>query len=226
MKSTHSLVSLASLSIGLFLPSLAAAQDAAQDLTSKGDANVNEQRPSLPPVAANSPSGVFGYKGQTTISSDAGLSISNTSTSGVSGSTTSLVLRPAVDYFFANNVSIGGFVGLDYTSASGAHSTTFAIGPRIGYNLAFSDKFSFWPKLGVSYSTTSVSREVVALPNGGTVTATDASGNHLALNIFAPVVFHPVDHFFLGFGPALDTDLSGDAKQTTIAGRLTIGGWL
>ena len=31
--------------------------------------------------------------------------------------------------------------------------------------------------------------------------------------------------FFAGFGPALDTDLSGHNKETTIAARLTIGGW-
>jgi len=196
--------------------------DAASDLTAKGEVNVNDQRPRLPEVAANSPSGVFGDKRQLTISSDAGLSISNTSTSGIDGSTTQVTLRPAVDYFVVNNVSVGGFIGLDYTSISGnsmsgGHTSTFAIGPRAGYNFAFSERFSFWPKLGFSYSTSSTSVDT---------TATNASGSHLALNIFAPVMFHPVKHFFLGFGPALDTDLTGDAKQTTIAGRLTIGGWL
>ena len=173
--------------------------------------------------STNSPSGVFGDKGQTTISSDAGLAISSSSISGVHGSTTTIALRPAVDYFVANNVSLGGFVGLDYVSNSGAHATTFAIGPRIGYNVAFSDRFSFWPKLGFSYSSTSVS---VGTPvTGGTFSET-ASGSQVALNIFAPVMFDPVQHFFIGFGPALDTDLSGDAKATTIAGRLTLGGWL
>jgi hypothetical protein len=195
--------------------------NAASDLTAKGEVNVNDQRPQLPAVAANSPSGVFGERHQLTISSDAGLSISNTSTSGVDGSSTNLTLRPAIDYFVLNNVSVGGFVGLDYTTAGGAHTTTFAIGPRVGYNLSFSERFSFWPKLGFSYSSSSASADVT-IPGA----ATSADGNHLALNIFAPVMFHPVQHFFLGFGPALDTDLTGDAKQTIIAGRLTIGGWL
>jgi len=201
-----------------------AAADAASDLTAKGEVNVNDQRPRLPEVAAKSPSGVFGDKGQLTISSDAGLSISNTSTSGVDGSTTQLTLRPAVDYFVVNNVSVGGFIGLDYTSTSGGHTTSFAIGPRVGYNFAFSERFSFWPKLGFSYSTSSTSIDATVAP--GTTVSSSESGNHLALNLFAPVMFHPVQHFFLGFGPALDTDLTGDAKQTTIAGRLTIGGWL
>src|SRR6478609_4187974 len=203
------------------LTSIASA-DAASDLTAKGDANVNDQRPNLPAVPAKSPSGVFGDRGQLTISSDAGLSISNTSTSGVDGSVTQLTLRPAVDYFVVNNVSVGGFLGLDYTSASGAHATTFAIGPRAGYNIAFSERFSFWPKLGFSFSSSSVSGGT-AIPPGS---SNSVDGSHLALNLFAPLMFHPVQHFFLGFGPALDTDLTGDAKQTAIAGRLTIGGWL
>jgi len=213
-----------SLASSLTLLSSVASADAAADLTAKGDVNVNDQRPQLPAVAANSPSGVFGERAQLTISTDAGLSISSTSTSGVDGSTTELTLRPALDYFLANNVSLGGFIGLDYKSTSGAHKTSFAIGPRVGYNLAFSELFSFWPKLGFSYSTSNTSADS-SLPAGTTADAA-VSGSHLALNVFAPVMFHPVRHFFLGFGPALDTDLTGQAKQTTIAGRLTIGGWL
>jgi len=198
-----------------------ASADAASDLTAKGEVNVNDQRPQLPAVAANSPSGVFGDRGQLAISSDAGLSITNTSTSGIDGSSTKLSLRPAVDYFVANNVSVGGFLGLDYASAGGAHATTFAIGPRVGYNLSFNERFSFWPKLGFSYSSSSASG-----PSEQSAALTSVDGNHLTLNLFAPVMFHPVQHFFIGFGPALDTDLTGDAKQTIIAGRLTIGGWM
>jgi hypothetical protein len=38
-------------------------------------------------------------------------------------------------------------------------------------------------------------------------------------------MFHPRTHFFVGFGPALDADVSGDVKTTTLAGRVTLGGW-
>src|SRR6478609_1066190 len=187
MKSLRSrvcLLSSALISSSTLLTHVASA-DAASDLTAKGEVNVNDQRPQLPAVAANSPSGVFGDRGQLTISSDAGLSISSTSTSGVDGSTTNLTLRPAVDYFLVNNVSLGGFVGLDYTSTSGAHATTFAIGPRVGYNFAFAERFSFWPKLGFSYSSSSTSADANSSATVGT-----ASGNHLALNVFAPLMFH------------------------------------
>ncbi|MEP7050459.1 MAG: hypothetical protein ABJB12_08915 [Pseudomonadota bacterium] len=218
-------ISTSSLLLAAFsLTSSAFAQDS-DEVTGKGTgANVNQDRPALPAVAANTPAGRFGDKGQLTVSSDAGLSIGTTSVSGVDGSTTTVTLRPAVDYFIANDLSLGGFVGLDYLRASGAHSTTFSIGPRIGYNLALSERVTLWPKLGFSYSNTNVSTDVNAGPN--TVISTGASGSHVALNVFVPVMFHPVPHFFIGFGPALDTDLSGDARTTTIAGRLTIGGWM
>jgi hypothetical protein len=202
------------------LASGASAQTAARD----DDANVRRD-PALPQVAPGSPAGVFGAKTQLTISSDAGFSISNTSVSGVDGSTTRVELRPAIDYFVMDNLSVGGFIGFDYSSDPGGHTTTFSIGPRVGYNLAFSERFSVWPKLGFSYATTSVSEDLTPPGSDTTVTQNNSSSG-LALNLFVPVMFHPVPHFFLGFGPALDQSLTGDTKTTVIAGRLTIGGWI
>ena len=168
-------------------------------------------------VRGGSPSGRFGLAGQKAISSDAGLSISNTSVSGADGSTTTLILRPAVDWFFTDAISFGGFVGVEYTSSPGGSSSIISIGPRLGYNLPLSDRLSVWPKAGLSLASTSVSEDA---------TDEDDSNTSVQLNLFVPLMFHPVQHFFMGFGPALDVDLSGDSKATTIAARLTIGGWL
>src|SRR4051794_1589782 len=63
--------------------------------------------PALPQVAADTPAGTFGAKGQLAVSSDAGLAISNTSQSGGNGSTTTLTLHPAIDYFVVDNFTIG-----------------------------------------------------------------------------------------------------------------------
>jgi hypothetical protein len=177
----------------------------------------------IPDVAPNTPAARFGAKGQVAISSDVGLTIENTSVSGVDGSTTTVRLHPAIDYFVIDNLSIGGFLGLDYISTPGGSSTAFSIGPRVGYNITFADRFSVWPKAGISVSSTSQSADVVN-PTGGT-TSVDTSNTAVAVNLFVPVVFHPVEHFFIGFGPVLDADLSGDNKSTTFGGRLTIGGW-
>lgn len=182
--------------------------------------------PALPEVRANSPSGVFGARGQLAISSDAGLSISNTSIEDIDGSTTTLVLRPAVDYFVINYLSIGGFLGVQYDSTSGGSTTAISIGPRVGYNIPLSERFSVWPKIGFSFASTSQETDDATGAGGVTIEGEDETSTSLQLNLFAPVMFHPVQHFFIGFGPAFDLDLTGDSKATTIAARLTLGGWL
>jgi hypothetical protein len=219
-----SLVASAALSL---IARSAAAQDT--DAGTRVDADTRAEggdvRRALPDVPADSPSGVFGLEGQLAISSDAGLSISNTSVSGQDGSATALVLRPAIDYFVIDNLSLGGFLGVDYTSSPGGSSTVFAIGPRVGYNVPLSRSFSIWPKLGFSFASTSQQQDDITMGDV-TIEGDDETSTSIAFNGFVPVMFHPVEHFFLGFGPALDTDLSGDNKATTLAGRLTLGGWM
>lgn len=185
-----------------------------------------ENAPTMPTVQRDSPSGQFGDPHQLAISSDAGFSISNTSISGIDGSTTALVLRPAVDWFVIDSVSLGGFLGVDYSTTPGGSSTAFSVGPRVGYNLRFSERFSLWPKVGFSFASTTQKSDEQTLDDGSVVPGQDVSSTSLQLNIFVPIMFHPVQHFFIGVGPALDLDLSGDNKATTIAARLTLGGWI
>ncbi len=175
----------------------------------------------IPQVAPNTPSGQFGGKGQLAISNDAGLLISNASQSGRGGSTTTLQMRPALDYFVIDHLSFGAFLGLDYEHVPSGHSTTWALGPRVGYDSPLSGMFSIWPKVGVAFATTTQTINATSL---GPQTSSDSS--NLQVNVFVPVLLHPATHFFLGFGPALDADISGSVKTTTIAGRLTLGGWI
>jgi hypothetical protein len=149
--------------------------------------------------------------------------VQRATTSGVSGGTTSLQLAPAVDYFVLNNFSIGGFVAVNYVTSGDNHSTRFSIGPRVGYNFALSDLVSIWPKVGFSYASTSATEGRTV---GDTIVSTTISGSALALNAFVPIMFHPVKHFFVGFGPFLDADLSGDPRTTVWGGKLTLGGWI
>lgn len=188
------------------------------------DTETNERTPAIPHVAGDTPAGMFGAKGQITVSSDAGLSLENRSISGQSESITTLQLRPSIDYFIIDNLSFGGFLGLQYQATDQSDSTTFAIGPRFGYNIPLSPRWSIWPKAGLSFASTSVNTDFTD-PTTGTTTRQTASATNIAVNLFAPVMFHPVEHFFLGLGPALDTDVSGDVRATTLAIRLTIGGY-
>lgn len=170
----------------------------------------------MPKVPVNSPSAAFGGKGQLAILAEAGVVFSHTSVGALDASSTTLVLRPAVDYFVIDHLSIGAFTGVSYEKAKGASTTSYGIGPRVGYSIPVTARFSVWPKAGVSFNSTKVKTDTPAFSD---------TNSAIALNLFVPVMFH-TNHYFVGFGPALDTDLSGDAKATTFALRLNVGGWL
>lgn len=165
------------------------------------------------------PARVFGDRSQLAVSSDAALVIQHTSPGGV----TSVSISPAADFFVAKNISVGGAILFEYDKAGDSDATRFGIGPRVGYNLAFTDLLGLWPKIGFSYSHTSHSTNIPV--SSGTSLERSAAGSAFTLNLFVPVMLNPVPHFFVGFGPFLDTDLSGDNKTTTFGGKLTIGGW-
>jgi hypothetical protein len=171
---------------------------------------------------AHGPSEVFGDRGQIALSTESALQVSSASTSGVPGSTTTLTLGPTIDYFLVKSLSIGAFVLFDYTKAGDNHSTRFVVGPQVGYNFTLSDLISVWPKIGMSFASTD---RTTAVSIDGRTNASTTNSN-LALNVYVPMMFHPVQHFYAGFGPFLDVDLSGDIKTTVFGLRLTLGGWL
>jgi hypothetical protein len=118
-----------------------------------------------------------------------------------------LRLHPAIDYFIANNVSIGGVIGLQYNSGTPSR-TTVDLGLRAGYNLAITAPVTFWPTVGIFYSHTS--------SNGN-------SGSSTFLEIFAPFLYHIVPHFFVGVGP--DFELSLDNNGNGYGLQTVVGGW-
>ncbi|MDP9002531.1 MAG: hypothetical protein M3O46_20770, partial [Myxococcota bacterium] len=149
----------------------------------------------------------------------------NTSISGSSGSTTTIELEPALDYFVIRNLSIGGSIEFNYVSAGTTHSTRFGVGPRVGYNFTLSDLISVWPRAGLSIGTKSSTTDPAPGAPAGTPSIS-SSGTNVQLNLYVPLMFHPAPHFFAGLGPFLDVDLSGDAKATTFGAKMTIGGWV
>jgi hypothetical protein len=178
----------------------------------------------------------FGGPGTFAVSNDANVSVIGSSVSDNGGSSWTLTLAPAADYFVMQGLSVGGQIAYIHTSESsgtganpGATSTTvstnsFGIGPRVGYNIPITDTISFWPKLGLVFTDTSVGGN----PGG--------SGNTFDLVIFAPFLIHPAQHFFLGLGPYFQTDLTASEsvngvsqqnvpKTTSYGLQFTVGGW-
>jgi hypothetical protein len=162
----------------------------------------------------------FGRQGQIAVSSDFALSLGTTSHSR-GGSSTDVVLAPALDYFVIDNLSLGGQVSLTWSKNGDWHGTGFGVAPRVGYDIAFADQVSFWPHLAISFASFSDSN--------------DTSTTRIGVAAYAPLLLHPAQHFFIGLGPRVSTDLSSRAssqgvsgdgdKATTIALTSTVGGW-
>ncbi|MCL2824620.1 MAG: outer membrane beta-barrel protein [Polyangiaceae bacterium] len=123
------------------------------------------------------------------------------------------VLRPALDYFVIDGLSIGASVTLGYAKVGDADTTIYGIGPRVGYAFTITDQVAFWPKVGLEYLHMSVDYEGIS----GSSSSTD-------LFIFAPFTFAPVDHFFMGIGPHFNLHLS-EGSNDYLGISSTVGGY-
>jgi hypothetical protein len=133
----------------------------------------------------------FGNPGQVAVAGDFTLSFRHANDSS------HLLIAPAADYFFLPHLSFGGQVLFAYDSyKGGGHATTFGLGPRIGYDIPLAAMFTFYPRLTLSYELYS--------PSGPA-----DSSNLLGMTLYAPFLFHPVPHFFVGFGPSFGGNFAG-----------------
>jgi hypothetical protein len=123
-----------------------------------------------------------------------------------SGGGWGLHIRPALDTFIITNFSVGGVVGFGY----GGGNSTFDVGGRAGYALSIVDQVAFWPTAGVYFSYT---------------TGNHMSSNNTYLGIFAPFLYVPAPHVFIGIGPTFNQGLSGGHGQD-FGLDFMIGGWI
>jgi hypothetical protein len=150
------------------------------------------------------------------------------------GKETKFGLEANVAYFVIEGLSVGADVGFsslstkDAKGEDGEGSTTIKVGPFVGYNLWLSPPLlSLWPQVGILYQNVSLKDKGQDL----------GSANKMTLDIFVPLLIHPVQHFHFGIGPFMDLDLSSkvkptggesvDAAKSTIFGlKGEIAGWL
>jgi hypothetical protein len=171
-------------------------------------------------TAATAHAESLGEKGQIAVSGDFELAITSDSVED-GDSTTNITLAPALDFFLARNLSVGGQVVYAQNGDDLGDVQTFGAAARVGYVIGLG-KISIWPRGGLSFARSSFDTP------GDDLTIT-----RLTLNVYAPVLFHPVDHFFLGLGPVFDVDLVADddsdvinaRKVTSIGVVSTIGGY-
>jgi hypothetical protein len=148
------------------------------------------------PVAA--PASTFGNQGQVAISGDFNIQF----THRTEDEDSVLELAPAIDYFIAPQLSLGGQVLFGYHKNGPGSETAIGFGPRVGFNLALGPMFSLYPRLGFSYEHFTQSAGSVS-----------ASQNFLGLSAYAPFLWHPVPHFFIGLGPRLSGIVAGGESR-------------
>jgi hypothetical protein len=163
----------------------------------------------------------FGALGQIAVSAD--LQLEAVHRSQGMGSRTTVVIRPALDYFLMPNISVGGFIGYSSGSASfgplagNTDLTEISLGARAGYNLRIADMLSLWGQARLVYS-----HDTFTPPAGpGT------GGSIFAVSLYAPLLFLPAPHFFVGAGPVLSQEIVDSvASQSTATdfGLLSIVG--
>lgn len=118
-------------------------------------------------------------------------------------------LRPSVDYFLQENLSIGGAVALGTTFMSGDDPLELGLRVRAGYNVPINERVTVWPTLGL-----------------GVIHYDQflASGTFFEVAITAPFLVHLAPHFFVGGGPGLITQL-GEDTAVTLQLSTVVGGY-
>jgi hypothetical protein len=174
----------------------------------------------------------FGDPAEIAISSDAQASLQLTSGGIRGGTSTSLLVAPAIDYFVIRDLSLGIQGSYSHVAlANNPMTDSESIGLRVGYDFPLTDLLSFWPRLGLDYSHSELVEAVLppGVGPGGPAQLVVGSVNGLSLVAFAPLLLHPVPHAFLGLGPSLDTNLvlwpSGQSKVTHYGLMFTLGIW-
>jgi hypothetical protein len=200
------------------------------------------QAPERAPVSGGP---LFGRKGQWVVlgsSSSAGISASTFSASeanffNVSGSV-------GVDTFVLRNLSIGIDAEVGYSDNKGygavslneTTSTHLAGGVRFGLNVPLGRTFSWYPRLTLGIDSDHSDTHTISVASAGaSVSAPPPSSTSNVgpwINLYAPLLVHPVPHFFVGFGPRIERDFGVqrggpyDGSQTmTLGAELTVGGW-
>lgn len=245
---TRRLIALAGFAPALLLSTAARAQTAPGTAAPPSDAS------GLPPSATASainsnvtldeerpndqrPAQGFGQHGQLAISTDFQLSFGlrlqkepSDQEQDIDYDTQSILrIAPTVDYFVANHLSIGANFLLGRDSVGDVTNNSLGGGLRLGYNIPLGDKLSFWPRGGGQVLQGKVSAD------------DDEAGQVSTLRVRvvadAPLLFHPVPHFFIGAGPAFGIDLVSKVelgenaknvnavRQTDFAVTTVVGGW-
>ena len=182
----------------------------------------------------------LGDQGQIAVSSDMVLNLTYTMTKVERGVTkpdaiVTVLLAPAADYFIAPRISVGGMVELAYQSQGDTSAYGYGAAPRVGMVFPLSERLYFWPKASVGYQAMTTKQPAPSTTSTG-VDALGSGNSEITekkaqVGVYAPVLYQPADHFFLGVGPVLTMDIYSKMghingyKQTTLGIVSVVGGY-
>lgn len=183
----------------------------------------------LMPAAADAqdaaPANPMGQPGQIAIHGDLQLSFVHESGSAPEGgedpdSITTITIAPGADFFVGPGLSLGGQLLYAHSSSGDSSSDSYGAAPRIGYFAGLGPKVGVWPTASIAYVRASI--------DSG---ESDLSAYKVIVQVFAPLLFQPADHFFLGIGPIFQSDLvskfedEDDTKRTAFGVQTIVGGY-
>jgi hypothetical protein len=197
------------------------------------------------PAAAPAPAPAFGRRGQVAVYGGANIGASSSTFDGSSAARTSYVFSPGLDYFVSENIAVGLSIDARYADAKGygadsslvdVRTTTLSAGPRLGLNVPLGGPLSWFPEVTLGFEWTRQSEQLVSgtsisvAGSGLGYPSTDQFGPFV--DVYLPLLLHPTDHFFIGFGPEFFHDfgtVSGGpnigGQRTELSANLTVGGY-
>jgi hypothetical protein len=170
---------------------------------------------------------VFGAAGQLVVSGAASMSLEHTTfaqgNGPLPGPSTSFFIAPSADCFVVRGLTVGARLSYQHSDTSGGPTVDgLLVGPRVGYNFTLNDHFSLWPTASITY--------------GETWFGAGSHAQGVSVGGYAPLLYHPAAHFFVGLGPNFQTSVtatsstpqgSADEPRSIQYGvALTVGGWV
>ena len=130
-----------------------------------------------------------------------------------------LTLGPAADFFPVEHLSVGAVIVFNLVSFNSTTHAIFGIEPRVGYAFQVAPNITLWPRGGleIDSSSTEVFGGLSGSTGGGVIFGFDAD---------MPILFNLSDHFYIGFGPAIHTEFTGDVKSNFVGFQFYLGGWV
>ncbi len=135
--------------------------------------------------------------------------------------TTTIWFAPSADFFVIESLSVGGLIEVSSTSGSIeipinaatrqtndlATTTNFTILPRVGYLIAFTERFGLWPRAGFGYA---------ARQRPDPNNANDKNSTYgFLIDLDVGLIYRPVEPVYFRLGPELAFSLGASHSRTT-----------